>query len=169
MGADARILEPGGTVERAVGESGEILVSGPSLARGYWKDSDETARRFVDGWWRSGDLGRIDADGYVWVEGRIDNIINTGGIKVSGEEVEKAILAHPAVVQCAVVGQKDEKFGYRIEAYVVARGEAPTDLEPWLRAQGRLASFKIPKAFHFVATLPTGPTGKLYRRGLRGE
>lgn len=169
VGADARILEPGGTVERAVGESGEILVSGPSLARGYWKDPDETARRFVDGWWRSGDLGRIDADGYVWVEGRIDNIINTGGIKVSGEEVEKAILAHPAVVQCAVVGQKDEKFGYRIEAYVVARGEAPTDLEPWLRAQGRLASFKIPKAFHFVATLPTGPTGKLYRRGLRGE
>jgi acyl-CoA synthetase (AMP-forming)/AMP-acid ligase II len=171
VGTDVRILDPAGMAERPNGESGEISVSGPSLAKGYWKDSAETMRRFVDGWWRSGDLGRIDKDGYVWVEGRIDNIINSGGIKISGEEVEKAILAHPSVVQCAVIGQKDEKFGQRIEAYVVARQPAPGagDIEAWLRAEGKLASFKIPKAFHFVEALPTGPTGKLYRRGLRGE
>lgn len=171
VGTDVRILDPASASERPTGESGEIAVSGPSLARAYWKDPAETSRRFIDGWWRSGDLGRIDADGYVWVEGRIDNIINSGGIKISGEEVEKAILAHPAVVQCAVIGQKDERFGQRIEAYVVARQPAPGpgDIEAWLRADERLASFKIPRVFHFVDALPTGPTGKLYRRGLRGE
>ena len=95
VGADVRILVPGGGFddEAPSGETGEIAISGPSLAIGYWKDRELTREKFRDGWWRSGDLGRLDADNYLWVSGRIDNVINTGGIKVSGEEIEHALLA----------------------------------------------------------------------------
>jgi acyl-coenzyme A synthetase/AMP-(fatty) acid ligase len=173
VGGDVRILVPGGSFddEAAHGETGEIAVSGPSLSIGYWKDPELTKTKFRDGWWRSGDLGRLDADNYLWVSGRIDNVINTGGIKVSGEEIEHALLSHPQIAQCAVVGQPDKQMGQRIEAYVVARGAAPEieDINRFLRGEKHLAGFKVPKAFHFVETLPTGPTGKLFRRALRAE
>lgn len=171
VGADVRILAPGGSFddELSQGETGEIAISGPSLAAGYWKDPELTDQKFRDGWWRSGDLGRLDADNYLWVSGRIDNIINTGGIKVSGEEIEHALLSHPSIAQCAVVGQPDDRLGQRIEAFIVARGvqPAPDQLDIFLRQQRSLAGFKVPKRFHIVDTLPTGPTGKLFRRALR--
>jgi acyl-coenzyme A synthetase/AMP-(fatty) acid ligase len=173
VGGDVMILAPDGGFEDEVarGETGEIAISGPSLAAGYWKDEALTRSKFKDGWWRSGDLGRLDQDNYLWVTGRIDNIINTGGIKVSGEEIEQALLSHPAVAQCAVVGQPDAALGQRIEAFIVARGEMPgsDDLGRYLRLERHLAGFKIPKLFHPVDELPTGPTGKLFRRALRAE
>jgi len=118
-----------------------------------------------------GDLGRLDTDNYLWVSGRIDNVINSGGIKVSGEEIEHALLSHPSVAQCAVVGQPDPRLGQRIEAYLVARGAAPDagELDRFLRQQRHLAGYKIPKAFHWLDAMPTGPTGKLFRRALRAE
>jgi acyl-coenzyme A synthetase/AMP-(fatty) acid ligase len=171
VGGDVRILVPGGSFddEAADGETGEIAISGPSLAVGYWKDPELTREKFRDGWWRSGDLGRLDADRYLWVSGRIDNVINSGGIKVSGEEIEHALLSHPSVAQCAVVGQPDQKLGQRIEAYLVARGAPPAhdDISRFLREQRHLAGYKIPKAFHWIDAMPTGPTGKLFRRALR--
>ncbi len=99
-----------------------------------------TREKFRDGWWRSGDLGRLDADNYLWVSGRIDNVINTGGIKVSGEEIEHALLAHPAIAQCAVVGQPDPRLGQRIEAYLVARGAPPEpgEIDLFLRRERHL-------------------------------
>jgi acyl-coenzyme A synthetase/AMP-(fatty) acid ligase len=173
VGGDVRILLPGGGFddEAANGESGEIAISGPSLAIGYWKDPELTAEKFHDGWWRSGDLGRLDADNYLWVSGRIDNVINTGGIKVSGEEIEHALLSHPAVAQCAVVGQPDHQLGQRIEAFLVARGPRPQaeEISQFLRQQHHLAGFKLPKAFHWIDAMPTGPTGKLFRRALRAD
>ncbi|MBI5127961.1 MAG: acyl--CoA ligase [Rhodopseudomonas palustris] len=169
VGADVRILNGSFDDEAANGEPGEIAISGPSLAAGYWKDAELTREKFRDGWWRSGDLGRLDADNYLWVTGRIDNVINTGGIKVSGEEIEHALLAHPSIAQCAVVGQPDAAMGQRIEAYIVARGELPPhdELGNYLRQQHHFAGFKVPKQFHRVSELPTGPTGKLFRRALR--
>jgi acyl-CoA synthetase (AMP-forming)/AMP-acid ligase II len=170
VGVDVRIIDPAGSFDDELpnGEAGEIAVSGPSVAIGYWNDPLLTAERFRCGWWRSGDLGRIDEDGYLWVLGRNDNVINTGGIKVSGEEIESALLSHPAIVQCAVVGQRDTRFGSRIEAFCVPRGDAPSaeELESFLRQTCGLAGFKIPKAFRMLSELPTGPTGKLYRRAL---
>ena len=164
---------PGGSFddEAPHGETGEIAVSGPSLAIGYWKDEALTREKFRDGWWRSGDLGRLDDDNYLWVSGRIDNVINTGGIKVSGEEIEHALLSHPNIAQCAVVGQPDQRLGQRIEAYLVASGAAPDTeaIHQYLRNERHLAGFKVPKVFHFVAALPTGPTGKLFRRALRAD
>lgn len=171
VGADVKILVPGEGFddEAGNGETGEIAISGPSLSIGYWKDPKLTAEKFRDGWWRSGDLGRLDADNYLWVSGRIDNVINTGGIKVSGEEIEHALLSHPSVAQCAVVGQLDSQIGQRIEAYLVARGAPPDteELSQFLRRERHLAGFKVPKAFHWIAEMPTGPTGKLFRRALR--
>jgi acyl-coenzyme A synthetase/AMP-(fatty) acid ligase len=173
VGVDVKILQPGGGFDHEApnGETGEIALSGPSLAIGYWKDPELTREKFCDGWWRSGDLGRLDADNYLWVSGRIDNVINTGGIKVSGEEIEHALLSHPSVAQCAVVGQPDHALGQRIEAFIVARGAPPLngELDLFLRHERHLAGFKIPKAFHVVGELPTGPTGKLFRRALRVE
>jgi acyl-coenzyme A synthetase/AMP-(fatty) acid ligase len=173
VGGDVRILVPGGSFddEAPNGETGEIAISGPSLAIGYWKDPELTRQKFRDGWWRSGDLGRLDADHYLWVSGRIDNVINTGGIKVSGEEIEHALLSHPAVAQCAVVGQPDARLGQRIEAYLVARGAPPEaeEISQFLRQQRHLAGFKVPKAFHWIDEMPTGPTGKLFRRALRTD
>ena len=173
VGGDVKILLPGGGFddEAPNGETGEIAVSGPSLAIGYWKDGELTREKFRDGWWRSGDLGRLDADNYLWVSGRIDNVINSGGIKVSGEEIEHALLLHPAVAQCAVVGQPDSRLGQRIEAYLVARGVPPDseEISLFLRQQCHLAGFKVPKAFHWIDAMPTGPTGKLFRRALRSE
>jgi acyl-coenzyme A synthetase/AMP-(fatty) acid ligase len=173
VGADVKILAPGGGFddEATDGETGEIAISGPSLAVGYWKDEALTREKFRDGWWRSGDLGRLDQDKYLWVSGRIDNVINTGGIKVSGEEIEHALLSHPAIAQCAVVGQPDPQFGQRIEAYLVARGTRPQpdEIGQYLRETRQLAGFKVPKVFHWVRELPIGPTGKLFRRALRQE
>jgi acyl-coenzyme A synthetase/AMP-(fatty) acid ligase len=173
VGGDVRILVPGGSFddEATNGETGEIAISGPSLAIGYWKDPQLSQEKFRDGWWRSGDLGRLDADNYLWVSGRIDNVINTGGIKVSGEEIEHALLSHPSVAQCAVVGQPDPLTGQRIEAYLVARGAAPDieEISLFLRQERHLAGFKVPKAFHWIDAMPTGPTGKLFRRALRAD
>jgi acyl-CoA synthetase (AMP-forming)/AMP-acid ligase II len=172
VGADIRIVDPEGDFHDQLppGEIGEILVSGPSLAVGYWQDDALTRKRFRDGWWRSGDMGYVDADGDLFVLGRTDNVINTGGMKVHGEEVERALLRHPSVAQAAVVGVADERWGQRIEAHVILKAghtATPEALATFCKLEGGLASFKAPKVFHLVDRLPTGPTGKLYRRALR--
>lgn len=169
-GADLRFVDPAGSIEDEVpkGEPGEIVVTGPSIAAGYWGDPELTAKKFSDGWWRSGDLGRLDADGFLWIGGRADNVINTGGIKLHAEEVEAEILNHPDVSACAVVGPKDEKFGQRIEAWVVATSpKLDADaLKAYLKCDRQMSGHKIPKVFHFIDSLPTGLTGKLDRRAL---
>jgi len=171
-GAAMRVIDPEGgfSDECAAGVEGEVVIAGPSLAIGYFRDPELTAKRFQNGWWRSGDRGVIDADGDLKLTGRWDNVINSGGIKIAAEEIEAALLRHGAVAQCAVVGQPDPEFGQRIEAYIVVATTMPKPkpeaLEAWLRRDCQLPGFKVPKAFHFLSELPTGPTGKLLRRGL---
>ncbi len=170
-GAALRIVDPAGDVDAPLGagEVGEICLRGASLSIGYWRDEALTAQRFVGGWWRSGDLGRLDADGDLFVEGRIDNLINTGGMKVHAEEIERVLLTHPGVLNVAVVGVADPEWGQRIEAHVVARDAAldADELIRHCREAGSLARYKVPKAVHLCRELPLGPTGKLYRRALR--
>lgn len=168
--AEVRIVDPDGSIDAQLpaGSVGEIAVRGPSVAVGYWKDAERTRRSFVDGWWRSGDLGWVDDDGYLFVRGRLDNVINTGGIKVSGEEVEDALLRCPGVRQVAVVGVPDDRWGQRIEAHVVSPGIDATAIDEHLARSGALAAFKRPRQYHFHAALPTGATGKIDRRALRG-
>ena len=171
VGADVRIVDPDGSIDDVLppGQRGEIVVTGSSVALGYWRDPALTAKKFIDGWWRSGDLGQVDEDCYLWVNGRADNVINSGGIKVHAEEIESQIMTHEEVSACAVVGRTDAKFGQRIEAYVVSRNAELTSdaLKSYLKDVRELSGHKVPKAFHFLQALPTGLTGKLDRRALR--
>jgi O-succinylbenzoic acid--CoA ligase len=144
-------------VETATG--GEILVSGPTVAAGA---------AGADGRLRTGDLGRLDPEGYLWVEGRADDLIVTGGENVAPEEVERALLLHPAVADAAVIGREDPEWGSAVTAVVVVadgHGVDPGELIEHCRT--RLAAHKLPKRIEFVASLPRTETGKLRRRGLR--
>jgi acyl-CoA synthetase (AMP-forming)/AMP-acid ligase II len=171
VGADLRIVDPDGSIDDVLpsGQRGEIVVTGSSVALGYWREPALTAKKFIDGWWRSGDMGHVDEDGYLWMSGRADNVINTGGIKVHAEEIEAEISTHEDVAACAVVGCTDAKFGQRIEAYVVAKSANLTSdaLKSYLKDIRQMSGHKVPKAFHFLDALPIGLTGKLDRRALR--
>ena len=167
--AEVRLVSETGSIdeELAQGEVGEILVKGSSLALAYWNNPELSKKKFINGWWRSGDLGRIDTHGYLAIVGRTDNMIISGGLKVHAEEVEAALLQHPALDMVAVVGQADPEWGQRIEAHVVSNSKTTEDeILAYCREHNLLASFKLPKRIHFCDSLPTGSTGKIYRRGL---
>ena len=163
--------DDGGERDAAPGETGELLLRGPSMALGYLGQPELSAERFAGGWWRTGDLASTDGEGRFFSRGRTDNLINSGGIKVHAEEVEAALMAHPAVLSAAVVGLPDPAWGQRIEAFVVLRPGQPesVDFAAFLEQQDLLPRLKRPKAVHLRAALPVGPTGKLYRKALLEE
>jgi len=168
-GTELRIVDPAGSIddELPAGERGEIVLRGPTISTGYFDNEELTRKRFIDGWWRSGDLGYFDDDGYLYVEGRTDNQINTGGIKVQGEEVENCLGQHPAVAQVAVIGVPDDRWGQAIQAHIVRRGEVEEPQLTEFCIERGLAPFKRPKSYVFHESLPLGPTGKLDRVMLR--
>jgi o-succinylbenzoate---CoA ligase len=139
--------------------AGEIVVRGPTVAPGA---------AGPDGWLRTGDRGRIDAEGFLWVEGRADDVIVSGGENVAPEEVEAALRGHPSVIEAAVVGRPDPEWGSAVTAVVVAApGTDPTEAELIDHCRGTLAAHKLPKAVEFAAALPRSASGKLLRRELR--
>jgi acyl-CoA synthetase (AMP-forming)/AMP-acid ligase II len=171
-GAKIRLVDPDGNIEDEVakGETGEIVVSGNSMALGYWDNKELTKKKFVNGWWRSGDLGNFDDNGYLTIVGRSDNMIISGGLKVHAEEVEAGLMQHPAIDMVAVIGKNDPDWGQRIEAFVVTKSEiSAEEILNYCRDHKLLASFKLPKRINFCESLPTGATGKIYRRGLLEE
>lgn len=162
---EARVVDAAGN-DVPVGESGEIVYRSPQLCDGYWDDPEATEAAFADGWFHSGDLVRVDEEGYVFVVDRIKDVINTGGVLVASREVEDALYTHPAVAEVAVVGIPDEKWVEAVAAFVVRKAEVTGDeLTDHLR--GRIASFKIPKRIEFVDTLPRNASGKILKRELR--
>ncbi|MBT4114985.1 MAG: acyl--CoA ligase [Rhodospirillaceae bacterium] len=169
-GANLRLIDPDGGLEDQVptGAVGEIAITSASVAQGYFRDPSRSREKFADGWWRSGDLGRIDENGALFIKGRLDNRINSGGIKVHAEEIEAALLGHPKVRQAGVVGVDDATWGQRIEAHLVTETPPPSadDISDYCRNHSSLPKALLPKAIHFHDSLPTGPTGKLYRRAL---
>jgi O-succinylbenzoic acid--CoA ligase len=148
------------TTHLRIATDGEILVQGPTVAPGT---ADE------DGWLHTGDLGRIDDDGFLYVEDRLGDVIVTGGENVVPAEVEEVLLAHPDVADAAAIGRPDPEWQEAVTAVVVARDGAAVDADG-LRAHcaAQLAGFKVPKRFEFVAALPRTASGKLLRRELRG-
>jgi fatty-acyl-CoA synthase len=164
---DVRVVRPDLT-PAAVGETGEILVGGPQVMAGYWGLPEQTAAVLADGWFRSGDAARVDEDGYVTVVDRIKDMIISGGENVYPAEVEDALLAHPDVVECAVIGVPDEKWGEVGRAVVVARdGVALEPADVLASLEGRLARFKIPKSLVVAAALPRTASGKLLKAEVR--
>ncbi|MDN3460866.1 fatty acyl-CoA synthetase [Rhodococcus sp. APC 3903] len=156
--ADGDNVEPG--------ERGEILYRSPQLCLGYWKQPAETADAFRDGWFHSGDLVEIDAEGYITVVDRIKDVINTGGVLVASREVEDALYTHPAVTEVAVLGTPDDRWIEAVTAFVVT-DRTVDEAELIAHAKTSLAPYKIPKRIRFVDTLPRNASGKLLKRELR--
>lgn len=152
----------------APGELGEVVYRSPQLCLGYWDKPQETAEAFVDGWFHSGDLVRVDEQGYITVVDRIKDVINSGGVLIASREVEDALFSHPAVAEAAVIGTPDERWVEAVTAVVVLQDEVSTaDLLE--HARTRLAGFKVPKSVHVVDALPKNTSGKILKRSLRDE
>ncbi|KRE42784.1 acyl-CoA synthetase [Knoellia sp. Soil729] len=162
---EARVVDLEGN-DVPVGESGEIVYRSPQLCDGYWDNEEATAEAFADGWFHSGDLVRMDEEGYVFVVDRIKDVINTGGVLVASREIEDAIYTHPAVAEVAVIGMPDEKWVEAVSAFVVRKGEV-TEEELVAHVRERLAGFKLPKRVVFVEDLPRNASGKILKRELR--
>jgi 2-furoate---CoA ligase len=148
------------------GEEGEIIadLASDEAFEGYWRRPDADARALRGGWYFTGDTGRIDGDGDLFVTGRVDDMIITGGENVSPAEIESVLSLHQDVAEVAVVGLADERWGQRVTAFVKRRGEVAADaLDVHCRASG-LANFKRPRAYVFVAEIPKSPVGKILRR-----
>ena len=174
VNGEVRVVTPGGTPGEYVadGEVGEVLVSSPSLAAEIWGDPEATAAAFViDGerrWWRSRDLGRFDTGGYLYLEGRRDDMIISGGINIMPARVEDVLLAHPGVAECAVVGVPSAEWGEEVQAFIVGRDPKldAAAIELHVRAS-ELSSYQRPRVYHFVRDLPRTSTNKVLRRTLR--
>jgi oxalate---CoA ligase len=149
------------------GATGEVVISGPSVVDEYRGNPEATAANFRDGWFRTGDRGVLSDDGYLMLAGRIKELINRGGEKISPLEVEDVLLAHPDVAEAAAFAIPDEKYGEQVGAIVVPRNDAPVDEDELRRHCGQsLASFKVPERFFVRGEIPKGPTGKVQRRHL---
>ena len=165
-GSEVAILDPDGRVLPS-GTTGEVAIRGANVTRSYEDDTAANEAALAHGWLRTGDLGQLDSDGYLTITGRLKELINRAGEKVSPPEVESVLLAHPVVAQALVFPVPSARLGEEVAAAVVRRSPVNTTARE-LRAfaAARLAPFKVPAQVVFVDTLPTGPTGKLQRHGL---
>lgn len=167
-GVEIRILGPNGA-DLPAGEIGEIAIRTPTLMRGYWNQPEATAAAITpDGYFLSGDAGSLDADGYLYIQDRVKDMIVSGGENVYPAEVEAVLWEHPAIQEVAVIGVPDEKWGEAVKAIVVPAAGAtcePDAIIAWARQ--RLAGFKLPKSIDFVDALPRNASGKILRRELR--
>ncbi|MEV4939746.1 acyl-CoA synthetase [Streptomyces zaomyceticus] len=165
---DTRIVRPDGS-DTASGERGEILVQGPHTMTGYWNRPEDTAAAFTDGdWLRTGDIARADTDGYAYIVDRVKDMYVSGGENVYPAEVEDALLDHPAVAECAVIGVPDPVWGEVGRAVVVLKPEARAGEDDILgHLRGRLAKYKIPKSVVLAGALPRTASGKLVKSAVR--
>ena len=148
---------------------GEILVKGPRVMTGYWGDEEKTAQVITpDGWLRTGDMGWLDEEGYIYLAGRGDDMIIRGGENISPEEVEDVLHSHPTIEEAAVIGVPDPEWGQEPRALVVLKqGETTTPEEIIEFCRTRLAGFKRPRSVIFVDTLPRNQMGKVLKKELR--
>ena len=151
------------------GERGEIVMRGPKVFTGYWRDPDATATAFAGGWFHTGDIGVRDDDGYLYIVDRLKDMIVSGGENIAGSEVERVLYEHPSVLEVAVVGRPDDRWGEVPVAFVVLRPAATVTGDELLEhCRARLARFKVPKDIAFLDALPRNPSGKVLKRELRG-
>jgi long-chain acyl-CoA synthetase len=168
---DAKIVNSDTLEELSPGEIGEILIRGPQVMKGYWNNPEATKKTIVNGWLRTGDLARMDAQGYFYIEGRAKDIIKYKGYKVMPREVEEKLYEHPAIQEVGVVSAPDSDIGETIKAYLVLKPEYKdgkiTEHEVIEWAKERLAAYKYPRRVEFIDILPRTTVGKIFRRKLR--
>jgi fatty-acyl-CoA synthase len=166
---DLRVVRPDGT-ETDAGEIGEVVVSGPNVMAGYWEDPEQTAAVLVDGWYHTGDAGSLDAEGFLYIRDRYKDMIISGGENIYPAEIESALLELPEVLEAAVIGIPDEKWGEVGLAVVVPTPGTTLDPEAVRTAlRDRLAGFKIPRHIRFADELPKTATGKIRKPDLRAH
>jgi fatty-acyl-CoA synthase len=150
------------------GERGEVVLRGPKVFKGYWRDPDATAEAFVGGWFHTGDIGVRDDDGYLYIVDRLKDMIVSGGENIAGSEVERVLYEHDAVLEAAVVGRSDDRWGEVPIAFVALRPDATATSDELVEHCRRaLARFKVPKDVVFLDALPRNPSGKVLKRELR--
>jgi 2-furoate---CoA ligase len=163
---------PGLNARLRIDENGEILCSmeHDEAFTGYWNRPDADEQAIRDGWYHTGDVGRFDEDGDLWILGRIDDMIVSAGENIHPLEVEDVLARHPDVAEVAVIGAPDDRLGQRVVAVVVADGELTAEqLDAFCLASETLAGFKRPREYRLVESLPKSPSGKILRRLLREE
>jgi long-chain acyl-CoA synthetase len=166
--AGIRLVEDDGS-DAPAGDSGEVWLSGPSLMQGYWRRPELTAEMMPDGWFRTGDIGMFDADGYLWIQGRKKDVINVAGLKVYAPEVEDAIYKHPAVAEVAVLGVIGGLKGEAVKAVVVPKEDTTLTASDIVEhCRSLLADYKVPRQVEIrPESLPRSRTGKINKEALR--
>lgn len=166
-GVRIRITDRGGAA-LPQGEAGDVWVQGPNVTSGYWEAPLETAAAIRGGWFATGDVGRLDADGFLTLLDRSKDMVITGGENVYSVEVEAVLLLHPSVAEAAVVGVPDERFGEALVAVVACRAGCSLDLDELIaHCRSRIGGYKIPRRLHQVAALPRSALGKVLKADLR--
>ncbi|WP_040378977.1 long-chain-fatty-acid--CoA ligase [Dethiobacter alkaliphilus] len=167
----AKVVDPADpSKEMPVGEVGELIVRGPQVMKGYWNKPEETAQMIKDGWLHTGDMARMDEQGYFYIADRIKDMIISGGFNIYPREVEEVLYEHPKVQEAAVVGIPDSYRGETVKAYLVLReGEEATEKEIRKYCEERLAKYKIPRTLEFRSELPKSTIGKVLKRVLIDE
>jgi len=153
--------------ELSIGEIGELCIKGPQVMKGYWQSEQATADAIFDGWLRTGDIARIDDEGYVTIVDRKKDMICISGFNVYPNELEEVLSAHPDVIQCAVIGVPDKRSGEAIKVFVVSSNPGLSTEEVILYFRQNLTAYKVPKQVEFRTELPTTHVGKILRRQLR--
>lgn len=168
---DARIVDlENGTTEMPVGTEGELVIKGPQVMKGYWNKPEATNEMIRDGWLHTGDIAKMDEDGYFYIVGRVKDMIICSGCNVYPDEVDEVLTAHPAVLEAATIGIPDAKRGETVKSFVVLKPDYPTTAEELVEhCKTQLASYKVPRDIEFRASLPKSTVLKILRRELREE
>jgi long-chain acyl-CoA synthetase len=166
-GVEMRVVDEWGK-DVPAGEVGEIAIRGHNVMKGYWRRAEATAEAIPDGWFRSGDLARVDDDGYFFIVDRRKDLIIRGGYNVYPREIEEVLYEHPAVAEAAVIGVPDASLGEEVGAAVVLKpGETVTPQQIQEYVKGQVAAYKYPRRVWLLDALPKGPTGKVLKREIR--
>lgn len=154
-----------------VGENGEIIVQGPCMMTGYYHREEATEKALYKGWYHSGDIGYLDEDGYLWVKDRVDDMIISGGENIYPREVEDVLYEHKGVLDVAIIGQPDERWGEMVTAFIVKKDPTVTEaeLEAICKNSEKLANYKRPRKYIFVDSLPRNASGKIQKFVLRKQ
>ncbi len=164
--SEAKIVDIDGNTLPAHTE-GEVLIRGPHVMQGYWRNPEATAATLVDGWFRTGDIGHQDEAGYFYIKDRKKNMIISGGENIYAAEVERVLNEHPEIIECAIIGLRDETWGERPVAIVVANDADEATLASFMK--DKLARFKLPRNYYFVDTLPKNALGKVQHFKLKQQ
>jgi acyl-CoA synthetase (AMP-forming)/AMP-acid ligase II len=169
-GSLVRVVDPTTGADTPAGQVGEFWVRSPQAMAGYWNKPEATAEAFVDGWLRTGDAGRIDEEGYLFIEDRVKEMVITGGENVYPAEVERVLIEHPDIAEVAVIGLPSEKWGETVHAVVTPKAASTPDAADLIAyARERLAHYKCPTGITFVPELPRNATGKILKRELKAN